>query len=100
MRGARGAVRASMSRLAIDAMGGGHAPSVIVDGAVAAARHLDVQLLLVGVLSAIEAAPAAHPDWQALGLPIVDAPDAIGMSESPAAALRHKPVVSIRVGAQ
>ena len=35
-------------RIAIDAMGGDAGPSVIVDGALVAARHLQVGLLLVG----------------------------------------------------
>ena len=29
-------------------MGGDHAPAVVVEGALAAARHLDVRVLLVG----------------------------------------------------
>ena len=40
-----------MIRIAVDAMGGEHAPSAIVDGAGAAARHLDVHLSLVGSVS-------------------------------------------------
>ena len=40
-----------MIRIAVDAMGGDHAPSAIVDGAVAAARHLDVQIVLIGTLT-------------------------------------------------
>ena len=88
-----------MFRLAVDAMGGDHAPSAIVDGAVAAARHLDVQISLTGVPSAIEEALSGHPDWRHLRLAIVDAPDVIDMSEAPAAALRRKPRASIRVAA-
>ena len=80
-------------------MGGDHAPSAIVDGAVAAARHLDVQISLAGVPAAIEDALIGHPDWRDLGLAIVEAPDVIGMSEAPAAALRRKPGASIRVAA-
>ena len=37
-----------MIRIAVDAMGGDHAPSSIIDGALAAARHLDLGLLLAG----------------------------------------------------
>ena len=37
-----------MIRIAVDAMGGDHAPAVIVEGAVAAARHLDIEVALVG----------------------------------------------------
>src|SRR5687767_10321606 len=86
-------------RIAVDAMGGDHAPSVIVDGAVAAARHLDAQIVLVGPALELERALAAHDDWSSLGLAIVDAPDVIGMSEAPAAALRRKPRASVRVAA-
>ena len=35
-------------------MGGDHAPSAVVDGAVAAARHLDVRVALVGSTALIE----------------------------------------------
>jgi phosphate acyltransferase len=81
-------------------MGGDHAPAAIVDGAVAAARHLDVRIALVGQAAALEAALGAHPDWRSLGLEIIDAPDVIGMSEAPASALRRKPRASIRVAAE
>jgi glycerol-3-phosphate acyltransferase PlsX len=86
-------------RIAVDAMGGDHAPAAIVDGAVAAARHLDVEIALVGSTPAIEQALSVHPDWRDLALQIVEAPDVIGMSDSPAAALRRKPRASIRVAA-
>ncbi len=87
-------------RIAVDAMGGDHAPSVIVDGAVAAARHLDAEIVLVGPTPELERALAAHADWSKLGITIADAPDVIGMSEAPAAALRRKPRASIRVAAE
>jgi glycerol-3-phosphate acyltransferase PlsX len=88
-----------MIRIAVDAMGGDFAPSAIVDGAVAAARHLDVQIALIGATARVRDALAAHADWQALGIDIVEAPDVIGMDEAPAAALRRKPGASIRVAA-
>jgi phosphate acyltransferase len=81
-------------------MGGDHAPAAIVDGAVAAARHLNVSIALVGETAAVEAALEPHRDWRSLGLEIVDAPDVIGMTESPMAALRRKPRASIRVAAE
>ena len=80
-------------------MGGDHAPSTIVDGAVAAARHLDVHVALVGPAALLESALAAHDGSASLPIEIVDAPDVIGMSESPGAALRRKPRASIRVAA-
>ena len=81
-------------------MGGDYAPAAIVDGAVAAARHLDVRLALVGQRSAIEQALTGHLDARSLPLDIIDAPDVIAMDESPAAALRRKPGASIRVAAE
>jgi glycerol-3-phosphate acyltransferase PlsX len=88
-----------MIRIAVDAMGGDHAPAAIVDGAVAAARHLDVQIALIGSTPRVRAALAPHGDWQALSIDIIDAPDVVGMEEAPAAALRRKPRASIRVAA-
>jgi glycerol-3-phosphate acyltransferase PlsX len=86
-------------KIAVDAMGGDHAPSVVVDGAVAAARHLDLEVALVGRSAALEAALSAHSDWRTLGIEIVEAPDVVAMSDPPAATLRRKPGASIRVAA-
>ena len=88
-----------MIRIAVDAMGGDHAPSAVVDGAVSAARHLAVRVALVGPSAVLEQTLASYPDWRTLGLEIVDAPDVVAMAESPAAALRRKPRASIRVAA-
>jgi glycerol-3-phosphate acyltransferase PlsX len=89
-------------RIAIDAMGGDAGPAVIVDGALVAARHLQVGLLLVGESAAIEAELARHPVaslFRRIDLDIIDAPDRIEMAESAALALRRKPRASIRVAA-
>jgi glycerol-3-phosphate acyltransferase PlsX len=88
-----------MIRIAVDAMGGDHAPAALIDGAVAAARHLDADIALVGATAAIQDALARHPGWESLRLRVVDAPDVIAMAEPPAAALRRKPGASIRVAA-
>jgi phosphate acyltransferase len=87
-------------RIAVDAMGGDHAPARIVDGAVAAARHLHLKLLLVGHSDAITRELSRHRDAESLDLEIVDAPEVIGMAESPALALRRKPRASIKVAAE
>jgi glycerol-3-phosphate acyltransferase PlsX len=89
-----------MVRIAVDAMGGDEAPAAIVDGAVAAARHRDVRVMLVGPTAAIEAALGSHPDWRSLSLEVIEAPDVIGMADSPVASLRRKPRASIRVAAE
>jgi phosphate acyltransferase len=88
-----------MIRIAVDAMGGDAAPAAIVDGAVAAARHLDVQVVLAGPTAVLESALAPYGDWRQIGIAIADAPDVVGMTEPPMAALRRKPGASIRVAA-
>jgi len=79
-------------------MGGDDAPSAIVDGSVAAARHLDLQILLVGVPAAITPALERHADWRELQVRVVEATDVIEMAET-AGAARRKPRASIRVAA-
>src|SRR6185503_1446155 len=89
-------------RIAIDAMGGDAGPSVIVDGALVAARHLQVGLLLVGDRRAIDAELARRPLaslFRRIDLDVIDAPDRVEMAESPAQALRRKPRASIKVAA-
>jgi len=81
-------------------MGGDHAPAVIADGAVAAARHVDAEILLVGRVHDVEQALDAYPDWRSLGIRLVDAPDVIEMAEPPVTAMRRKPRASIRVAAE
>ena len=87
-----------MITIAVDAMGGDHAPSAIVDGALAAARHLDLQITLVGVSASIVPALERHTDWRELPVRVVEAPDVIEMADS-ASAVRRKPGASIRVAA-
>ena len=84
-------------------MGGDAGPSVTVDGALVAARHLQVGLLLVGDARAIEAELSRHPVaslFRRIDLQIIDAPERIEMTESAAQALRRKPRASIRVAAE
>ena len=81
-------------------MGGDEAPAKIVDGALAAARHSGIAVTLVGQTAAIEAELARHADRHSLDLVVVEAPDVVGMSESPAQALRRKPRASVRVATE
>lgn len=89
-----------MIRIAVDAMGGNYAPSSIIDGALAAARHLDLGLVLTGPVEVIRAELARHPDADELDVRILDAPDVVGMEESPVAALRRESRTSIRTAAE
>jgi glycerol-3-phosphate acyltransferase PlsX len=86
-------------RIAVDAMGGDHAPGRPVDGALAAARYLGIGVDLVGRSDQIHAELARHPDAAALDVRVSDAPDVVGMDESAAQALRRKPRSSVMVAA-
>jgi phosphate acyltransferase len=87
-------------RIAIDAMGGDDAPGSIIDGALVAARHLQVGLLLVGQRDAIERELARHPRGSWLDVETLDTPEHVEMAEPAAAALRRKPRASIRLAAE
>ncbi len=84
-----------MLKIAIDAMGGDHAPGIVIDGAILAARELAVELVLVGQPEAIERELAKYPDAPKLG--VVAASQIVPMHESPSVALRKKDS-SMRVG--
>ncbi|MEH1978391.1 MAG: phosphate acyltransferase PlsX [Nostoc sp.] len=82
-------------RIAIDAMGGDHAPAEIVAGALRAREELGVDILLVGDPQQIE---AALPSKTSLGqVEIVTAEEAIAMDEEPINAVRRKRKASINV---
>ena len=81
-------------------MGGDEAPGSIIDGALVAARHLQVGLLLVGNRDTIERELSRHPGVASLDVETIDTPDRIEMAEAAAAALRRKPRASIRVAAE
>ena len=87
-------------RIAIDAMGGDDGPGTIIDGALVAARHLQIGLLLVGDRNAIERELSRHPGATALDLAILHTPESISMNESATVALRRKPHASVRLAAE
>ena len=96
-----------MTRIALDAMGGDHAPKQIVVGAVEAACGMsDVKIFLVGRKVAIDKVVSAlAKDRRALynaamakgALEIVDAPDQVEMDDVPVDAVRKKKDCSINV---
>jgi glycerol-3-phosphate acyltransferase PlsX len=87
-------------RVALDAMGGDHAPEAEVAGALAALAEFpgDFIIQLVGRTEAIEAELARHPGVDRRRLEIVEAPDVVGMGEKPLSAVRKKPHSSLVVG--
>ncbi|MBK9082687.1 MAG: phosphate acyltransferase PlsX [Rhizobiales bacterium] len=79
----------SQIRIALDAMGGDHGPSVVVPGAMMAAeRHPDAVFQMFGDEAAIRAALAAHPDLAAR-VTIRHTDVAIKMTDKPSQALRY-----------
>ena len=96
-----------MTRIALDAMGGDHAPGEIVVGAVEAAAGIPgVKVLLVGQLAPIQAEldklpkdlkKSAQTAIEHGLLEIVHAPDVAEMDESPVDAVRKKKDCSINV---
>lgn len=86
---------ASRERIAIDAMGGDHAPSEIVAGAIRAQAELGVEVILVGDPQAIEASLKEHNS--PCQLEIAPAEDVVAMDEEPLVAIKRKPKASINV---
>lgn len=83
-------------RIAVDAMGGDHAPAPIVEGAVAALLADDqLELILVGDRAQVEPL-LALPPAAARRLAIDHTTEVVGMDESPALAMR-RPNSSINV---
>jgi glycerol-3-phosphate acyltransferase PlsX len=83
-------------KIVLDAMGGDHAPGVVIDGAVQAVRELGVEVVLVGREGEIERELSRH---QRAGLPltVVHADEVIEMDEH-VDAVKRKKDSSIRVG--
>jgi phosphate acyltransferase len=81
-----------MVRIALDAMGGDHAPLAPVAGAVRAARTWGYEIQLVGRESDVRAALRQQGDLTGIEslIEIVHAPDVIEMGDHPASAVRSK----------
>jgi phosphate acyltransferase len=78
-------------RIALDAMGGDHAPGPIVAGAVDAVRDQpELTVVLVGDQDGIEAELAKAPEASRDRIQVVHASQVIGMEEKPVEALRKK----------
>jgi len=89
-----------MQTIAVDAMGGDHAPKAEVEGAVRAARSLDVRVVLVGQEDVIRRELAQYEDYRDLPIEIAHAPDVVTMDDSAARAVRNKPNSSLRVASR
>jgi len=87
-----------MATIAVDAMGSDRAPKPEIEGAILAARHHHVQVLLVGREDVLRQELAHHSQAARLPIEIVHASEVITMEDKAAQALRAKRASSMRVG--
>ncbi len=86
-----------MVTIAVDAMGGDHAPKVEVEGAIRAARTLGVKVILVGREEILRDELSRHDGSRWLPIQVVHASERVTMEDSAAKAVRGKRDSSIRV---
>src|SRR6202165_1128479 len=86
------------SVIALDAMGSDRAPKPEIEGAIQAARHHGVHVLLVGYGDALRAELAGHPAAAGLPIEVVHASEVITMDDKAVQAVRSKRDSSIHVG--
>ncbi len=82
-------------RIAVDAMGGDHAPQQILEGASQAASEYGIEVSVVGLPVSVQPLLDHYPR-----LRLVPATQVIGMGEHPAQAVRSKPDSSMTVCAR
>ncbi len=88
-----------MTRVALDLLGGDHAPGAVVDGALLArAEQPDVEVVLVGPPEVAERLLAERGEPDALS--VVPATQVVTMDEEPARAVRSKRDATVRVCAR
>ena len=84
-------------KIAVDAMGGDHAPGVVIDGSVRAARELGVEIVLVGPEDVVRRELARHGDTSGLPIGVVHAGQVVEMHEH-TMAVKEKKDSSMVVG--
>lgn len=89
-----------MLTIAVDAMGGDHAPKSEVAGAVQAVRSIDVKVLLVGQQEVVRPELELVPGYRDLPIEIVHASERVTMEDSAAKAVRSKRDSSMRVASR
>ncbi len=88
-----------MMKIAVDAMGGDHAPANEVQGAIQAANELGVHVVLVGAERVLHDELRRH-GWRGPQIEVVDATEVITMSDPVAQAVRRKRNSSLHVAAK
>ncbi|HTZ11501.1 MAG TPA: phosphate acyltransferase PlsX [Candidatus Margulisiibacteriota bacterium] len=86
-------------KIVVDAMGGDYAPGVVIEGAVAAVKEYDVEVILVGDEATIKKL-LEKEKYSGDRISIYPAQEVIGMSEPAATSVRRKRNSSIVIGAK
>jgi glycerol-3-phosphate acyltransferase PlsX len=89
-----------MLTIAVDAMGGDHAPKAEIEGAIRACRHLGTKVILVGLQDVIRRELDQHDGHHDLPIEIVHASEHVTMHDSAARAVRTKRDSSMRVASR
>src|SRR6476620_4588184 len=89
-----------MLTIAVDAMGGDHAPKAEVEGAIRAVSELDLRGILVGPEETVRAELAKHAGADSLPIEVRHAAEVITMYDSAAKVVRAKKNSSIHVAAR
>jgi glycerol-3-phosphate acyltransferase PlsX len=89
-----------MLTIALDAMGGDHAPKIEVEGAIRAVKSLGVKVLLVGQQDVVRRELEQHEGHRDLAIEIVHASERVTMEDSAAKAVRSKRDSSMRVASR
>ncbi|NJN74382.1 MAG: phosphate acyltransferase, partial [Limnothrix sp. RL_2_0] len=88
------------AKIAVDAMGGDHAPEEIIAGAIRAVEELEVEVFLVGDPQIIQKYLDDHVKVTSEFIHVVEAEGVVEMCEEPLVAIRRKPKASINVSMQ
>ena len=89
-----------MLTIAVDAMGGDHAPKAEVEGALRAARDLGIKVVLVGQEDVVRRELEVQNGHQNLPIEVVHAAERVTMEDSAAKAFRTKKNSSMRVASR
>ena len=85
-------------KIAVDAMGGDHAPESVVEGAILAAREYGTEIILTGPAERVQAELEKYKDHSSLPIRVEHAEQVVLMDEAPAKVLRNKKKSSMKIG--
>ena len=85
-------------KIAVDAMGGDHAPESVVEGAILAAREYGTEIILTGPAERVQAELEKYKDHSSLPIRVEHAEQVVQMDEAPAKVLRNKKKSSMKIG--